>query len=170
MPRTRILLCSTLLAAACFAQNEAKPPAPEEKFFHLDFALKEVDGGKTVNARSYTMTVSTEKSAPPALTRNSSRVPVQVQTNPPGFNSFEVGTNLDCRNVKEISNGLTFILDASITSLASETGTPAQPIIRTVRWSSPVVVPLRKPTVVFTSDDPSSKRQFQLEVIATPIK
>jgi hypothetical protein len=167
--RIRFLLCSALLAGACFAQTDgAKPAAPEEKFFHLDLVVKEVEGGKTINSRSYTMTISTEKNAPNASTRNGSRVP--VSNGPGNLQMYEVGTNLDCRNVKEISTGLAFGLSADITSIASETGAPAPPVIRTVRWSSPVIVTLRKPTTVFTSDDPTSKRQFQLEVTATPIK
>jgi hypothetical protein len=32
-----------------------------------------------------------------------------------------------------------------------------------------VIVPLKKPTVVFSSDDVASKRQMQLELTATPI-
>jgi hypothetical protein len=39
-----------------------------------------------------------------------------------------------------------------------------------VKWNAPVIVPLRKATVIFASDDPSSKRQMQLELTATPIK
>jgi hypothetical protein len=32
-----------------------------------------------------------------------------------------------------------------------------------------VIVPVKKPTVIFVSDDMSSKRQMQLELTATPI-
>ena|SRR5689334_18781317 len=167
MLRTRILLYSMLLAGSCLAQNEAaKPPAPEEKFFHLDFVVKEVEGGKTINSRSYTMTASTEKNAPNASTRTGSRVQMPVPGS--GFQVYDIGTNLDCRNVKELPNGVTFGLGADITSVASEAA--SAPVVRTIRWSSPVIVPLRKPTVVFTSDDPSSRRQFQLEVTASPIR
>jgi len=48
-------------------------------------------------------------------------------------------------------------------------GTQLPPTIRQNRWSSSVVVPLSKPTVIFSSDDLTSKRQFQLELTATLI-
>jgi hypothetical protein len=43
------------------------------------------------------------------------------------------------------------------------------PTIRQNRWVSTVAVPLKKPTVIFSSDDLTSKRQMQLELTATPI-
>ena len=43
------------------------------------------------------------------------------------------------------------------------------PMIRQNRWTSNVVVPLKKPTVIFSSDDLTTKHQMQLELTATPI-
>jgi hypothetical protein len=43
------------------------------------------------------------------------------------------------------------------------------PSIRSNSWSSVVIVPLKTPTLIFSSDDPASKRQMQLELTATPI-
>jgi hypothetical protein len=43
------------------------------------------------------------------------------------------------------------------------------PVIRQNRWSSNVVVPLKKPTLIFASDDATSKRQMQLELTAAPV-
>jgi hypothetical protein len=55
-------------------------------------------------------------------------------------------------------------------SSAAETPDAPAPVIRQVKWNAPVIVPLGKPTVIFSSDDPSSKRQMQLELTARPIK
>jgi hypothetical protein len=44
------------------------------------------------------------------------------------------------------------------------------PVTRQNQWRSAVVIPVKKPTVVFSSDDVSSKRQLQLELTATPVK
>jgi hypothetical protein len=60
------------------------------------------------------------------------------------------------------------MVTAEVSSAAETTDAPA-PVIRQVKWNSPVIVPLRKPTIIFSSDDPSSKRQMQLELTAIPI-
>jgi hypothetical protein len=43
------------------------------------------------------------------------------------------------------------------------------PVIRQNRWSSSVIVPLGKPTTIYSSDDITSKRKVQIELTATPI-
>ncbi len=64
---------------------------------------------------------------------------------------------------------------ADISSIPSEPAVPAtasaptQPTVRQNKWDSTVIVPLKKPTVLFSSDDLTSKRQMQLELTATPI-
>jgi hypothetical protein len=44
-----------------------------------------------------------------------------------------------------------------------------QPVVRQNQWQAGVIVPLKKPTVVFSSDDLTTKRQMQVELTATPI-
>ena len=59
---TRMMLLIAALSAVSFAQSdEAEKPAPppEKKFYRLDLAVKELDGGKTVNSREYFLMVST---------------------------------------------------------------------------------------------------------------
>jgi hypothetical protein len=43
-------------------------------------------------------------------------------------------------------------------------------LLRQNRWRSDVLVPLRKPTVIFSSDDPTSTHKMQVELTATPIR
>ena len=175
----RTLLVAALSACGCLAQGEAaKPPAAaaaEPKFFHLDFVIKELDGGKTVNSKSYSMTVSTNKDR--TSVRSGDRVPV-TSGSPPNtqFQYYDVGTNIDCWNAEELPGQLALMVTADSSSIASvsDASAPAEihptPVIRQVKWNSPVIVPLRKPTVIFTSDAPSSKHQMELELTATPIK
>ena len=49
-------LALTLLAVTCFGAD-----AVPSKFYKLDFVVKEVEGSKVLNARSYSMTVSEDK-------------------------------------------------------------------------------------------------------------
>lgn len=170
---TRTLLAAVIVAGGCLGQTEpAKPgaPAPEPRYFHLDFVVKELDGGKTINSRAYAMTVSTDIER--TAVRSGNRVPVPSGARTPGntqFNFVDVGTNIDCWKVKEAGDRLTLMVTATMTG-AVETQDAPGPIIREVKWNSPVIVPLRKPTIVFSSDDPSTKRQMQLELTATPIR
>ena len=78
--------------------------------------------------------------------------------------------NIDCRAVKEVERGLSLNVSADISSVPSEP-VPAgtAPTVRQNKWSSPAIVPLKKPTLLFSSDDPMSKRQMQLELTVTPI-
>jgi len=162
-----LFLTLTLVAGACLAQDTAKSEA--QKLYKLDFVVKELAGGKTVNSRSYSMTVAT-----PSRTNSEIRTGNQVpfQTSPGQWTQIDVGTNLDCREVKEVEAGLSLIITAQVTSMLEEPSTAASehPIIRRNQWNSAVIVPTKKPTVIFSSDDLASKRQMQVELTATPIK
>jgi hypothetical protein len=43
------------------------------------------------------------------------------------------------------------------------------PTVRQNVWQSDVVVPLKKPTLLFASENLDAKTQMQVEVTATPI-
>jgi hypothetical protein len=150
-----------LLAGTCFAQN---PEAA--KFYKLDFVVKEVEGAKVLNARSYSMVASTDKSAQTASIRSGTKVP--YTTGGGQFNYAEVGVNIDCRSVQELAGELSMFISVDVSSTLEQAS--ANPIIRQNKWNSNIVIPLRKPTTVFTSDDATTKRQMQLEVTATPVK
>ena len=172
MKVTSVILLAGVLSAACFAQNEeAKKPAPppEKKFYRLDLAVKELDGGKTVNSREYFMIVSTGHE------NNSLRTGTKLPFGSEDKRSYmDVGVNFDCREVGTTANGdLSMILSADVSSVADgdlKAATAGYPVLRTNRWGSSVVVPLGRTTAVFSSDDLASKRRMQVEVTATAVK
>lgn len=166
--KTRTLLLAILMTAGCFAQTEpAKPQPPEKKYFHLDVVVKELEGGKVINSRAYAMTVATDERT---SVRTGGRIPITRRTSANTIeNTFQdIGTNIDCLNVREIQNQLVLVVMAEVTTIFNEPD--AGPVVRNLRWNSPVMIPLRKPTTVFSSDDATSKRQMQLEITASPIK
>ena len=159
-----------LTAGICAAQGEGAKSAPEQrKYFHLDFVVKDLDGGKVINARHYSTTIATGESAPYSCTiRTGSKVPV-----PSGgtigagqFTYIDVGVNIDCRSANEIEGSLALSVAAEISSAAPSSNPP---LIRQTKWSSNVIVPIGKPTVIFSSDDATTKGQMQLELTATAI-
>ena len=144
-----------------------------EKFYQLDFVVKEVEGGKVTNSRAYSMIASPQGRG---VIRVGSRLPVPTagttaQTS--NFTYIDVGVNIDCTQLRELQNQLTFRVSADVSSAAkTEQTQPLQwpPVIRQNKWDSVVVIPIKKPTLLFSSDDPLTKGRIQLEVTATPIQ
>ncbi len=153
-----------LFATTCFAQNPESP-----KFYKLEFTVKDMEGTRALSARTYSMLATTD--GPNSSIRAGSKVPIPAA---PGstqqFSFIELGVNIDCRGIKEAQNELAMNVTADISSTGQEAASPAYPIIRQNKWSSSVVVPLRKATLIFSSDDVTTKRQIQLELTATPVK
>ena len=160
---TMTILLALLMAGACFSQTVETP-----KYFHLDFVVKELEGGKVTNSRAYGMTIATVGATTNSSIRTGNRVPVSSGGGGQ-WQYIDVGTNIDCRSAKEVPSGLALNVTADISGAATEQGA-ANPVIRQTKWGSDVVVALRKATVIFASDDPSSKRQMQLELTAAPIQ
>ena len=81
-------LALALTAGTCFAQNPEPP-----KFYKLEFVLKEVEAAKVLNARSYSITVSTDTSQHSSI-RTGSKVPTPTggAASPPKSTFFTAKT------------------------------------------------------------------------------
>ncbi|MBV9082637.1 MAG: hypothetical protein JOZ62_08180 [Acidobacteriaceae bacterium] len=173
MTWTRVLVAVAVSCALCRAQGEAQREAAEvkaqqaapPKYYRLEFTVKEIEGGKVINSRSYAaIAAATNKCS----IRTDDSVPVARAPNT--YQTVDIGTHIDCQ-IKEAGEQLWISVAAQVSSFApTEVNGQQQPLIRRVSWNSDVIVPLRKPTVIFSSDDLTSKGQMQLEVTATPIK
>jgi hypothetical protein len=169
-----ILALAIAGGAACAQTPEAPKPAEPSRFYKLEFVVQEVEGGKVLNARSYS-TMAAADARDGAFIRAGSKMPIATGGPDHQFTYADLGVNIDCRNIRDSPHELSLFVSADISSLPSESATPAQAgvqlptTVRQNRWSSSVVVPFSKPTVLFSSDDLTSKRQFQLELTATPI-
>src|SRR5438132_3730348 len=143
------------------------------KFYKMEFVVKEVEGAKVVNSRSYFMTVPVEAPGQNiqggGSIRTSGRVPTVTGVNSSQYTYLDVGVNIDCKTLHELQSEVSVYISADISTNSVEPGLPA-PVIRQNKWSSLVMVPVKKPTVVYASDDATSKRQMQLELTATPIR
>jgi hypothetical protein len=158
----------TLASAVGLAQSDDKASTTEQaKYFRLDFAVHELDGGRIVNSRHYLTTIATRGDT--SVIRSGSKVPIAIGVANGQENQFtylDVGVNIDCRSVKEVDGNLALYVSAEISNAASPT---QHPVIRQTKWGSTVIVPLGKPTIIFSSDDLTTKGQMQLELTATPI-
>jgi len=154
------LLLLTLAGGLGMAQSADTPKEPP-RFYKLDFVMRDLEAGKVITARSYSIIVSTGNGR--AGIRTGNKIPVG---GPDKYTMIDVGTNIDCNGVADLHDELEFELTAEVTSLLQEND--PHPVVRQNRWNSHVTVPLKKPTIVFSSDDNTTKHVMQLEVTATP--
>jgi hypothetical protein len=177
----------SLLAVAAPAQNPPETAAASvpQHFYHLHVAVEELDGtGKITNSRVYEETVSTTASGHPVgdqQMKTGSRVPIatgsyggsgsQSSLMNTQFQYIDLGVDLDVRDVSEHSDKLTFRLRATVSSIARQTEIAGigEPIIRQNTWDSTLLIPIGKPTIVYSSDDLDSKGKMQVEVTATKV-
>ncbi|MGO4883365.1 MAG: hypothetical protein ACLP59_21485 [Bryobacteraceae bacterium] len=152
-----------LTAGMCAARAQNGIPAEQGKYYRLDFVVKELDGEKVTNSRHYLTTMAAGDHK--ATIRNGNKVPLQAGGTT-GMTYIDVGVNIDCHGLKEADGSVTLLVVAEISNATSAV---QPPLIRQTKWDSDVIVPIGKPTVLFSSDDVASKGQMQLELTATPI-
>jgi len=166
---TLLMLFAAAIGRAS-AQNEEKGV---QSAYRLDFTVSELEDGKKVNTRQYSMN---SKSGDSNEIKIGTRVP--VETNRQGeFQYLDVGTNIWCRlrdaaDMTSLGNNVLLNVKADITNFAmpEQQGQRVQPVIRQLRIESSTIGMPGKPLLVGTVDDPNSKRQFQLEVVVTRLK
>jgi hypothetical protein len=155
------------MACACLAQSGSKS-GEAAKFYRFDFVVKELESGKVVNTRTYSTSASDREGRTCSI-RTGNKVPVPTAQGPETsqYTYIDVGVNVDCQGLREVDGQLALTLTAEISSAV---GSTRPPMIRQTKWNADVIVPLKKPTTIFTSDDVTGKGQMQLELTATPIK
>jgi hypothetical protein len=152
-------------------QNAVKSGETSARFFHLEFVVQELGAdSKPVNTRSYSMTASTARGV---SMRTGSKFPVLTEAGKStAYQYVDLGINFDVSDVRETANKLAVYITADVSSLAGENkAIPTNPpVIRNNRWQAPVLVPLNKSTVIFTSDALDTKGSMQVMVTATPLQ
>jgi type II secretory pathway component GspD/PulD (secretin) len=175
-----ILACMAIAAGAqdASSQSPAKPaaePSQSGNPYRLDFTLSEIESGKKINGRSYSMIAIGDGMK--ASLKLGKRVPVETGSAPDAkvtqFQYLDVGTSIDCR-VHEVQGAVLLTIWADFSSIASEQAlNPAvngAPVIARINSDTTALAELGKPIVVAKMDDPTSKRTFELEVVATRLR
>jgi hypothetical protein len=90
------------------------------------------------------------------------------------WQQIDVGVNIDCRKLEELGDRVGLSILAEISSVMENheatSSSSLPPIIRNNRWESTVLLPIKQPTILFSSDDPASKRKMQLQLTVMPIQ
>ena len=163
----------TVLAAPISIQAQTNPEphaktadaSPDKRFYRLEFTVKQLEGGHVINSREYSVVLGGKGRT---SMRSGTRIPYKHEGIPDFLN---IGLSIDCANTEEVNGQLSLHLKADLSSLIGPPASAAElPVQRTNLWESDVILPLRKSTVLFSSDDLSSKQNIQLELLATPIK
>jgi hypothetical protein len=191
--RTRIAatVSAILLAPALLcAQNTQSNPdtlsqqiEPHVKIVYR--ALQIGADGKVVSSHSYsTIVVANTGQHSLSKIRSNDKVPIAVASyGGDGKSSLvntqiqyqDVGTQIDTSGAKLNGSQLTVNLSVALSEVAkndvgAEKMIPGSPVFRALSWESDVIVTMGRPTIIFTSDNPSDTGKTELELTATEIK
>ena len=147
--------------------SKAKAERPEKsvRAYRVDFSVNELEAGKKVNSRNYSMNLTSgERNELKIVTR----VPVASSQNT--FQYMDVGTSINCM-LQDRGDELALYVHSDFSNLS----TPgeqhsSQPIVRQININGSTLASLGKPIVIGSVDDPNSNREFQLEATVTRLK
>jgi hypothetical protein len=148
-------------------KSTEQEPAKLTEAYRLDFSVDELQDGKKMNTRQYSMNLNANDSNEVKI---GTRVPIEGKQGEVQY--IDVGTSIWSR--LSMHNGqLELAVRAEISNFAvpeQAEGHDPRPVIRQLKISSSTLALLGKPMVVGSVDDPNSKRQFQLEVTVTKLR
>jgi hypothetical protein len=134
--------------------------------YRLDFVVNETEDGRKINARQYGMNLTAGDGNEVKI---GTRVPVEAKQGE--FQYIDVGTKIWCR-LDERDNDLVLNVRSDISNfaVADQQNTHVMPLLRQMTINASTVAIAGKTVVVGSVEDPSSKRQFSLEVTANRIR
>ena len=176
------LLAVMLGCATLYAQEKQTDSADvkPERFYKLIFRAIETGGdGTATKGQSYSQIVSDSRGKRNEI-RTGDKLPVATgsasansgPTVVTQFQYIDVGTEIDTLNVQEIDGSVHADVTVKLSSVGKPSGqgsVPNEPIIRQCQWDAVITVPINKPTIIFSSDNPSDKGKTELELTAIPI-
>ncbi len=155
-----------LLPIAASADDENEKA--DWKFYKLDFVVRELEGGKTVSTRNYTLIT---KTGDWQQLRVGTRVPLSIEEKKVQYQ--DIGLSVDCR-ILEGPGKAALVAKAEISSFANPEGDKANlsgtPLMRHVQMNTSAPLSPGKAVVMSGVDELNSNHRFQLEVTATEVK
>ncbi len=180
MRKTALFLVLTfsfwLVAVHAHGQQQTPPAAEQDNLvqpYRLDFSFNEIEDGKTINTRHYSLNVTPDGGDEIKI---GTRVPVASFENAgdssqKSYQYIDIGTNISAR-LEKAHGDLRLSVEAAISNIEKVEGQPSLlPVIRQMRFGEQrTLLVLDKPIIIGIVDDPSSKKQFQLEVTVTKVR
>src|SRR5437016_1182163 len=175
------------VTAIALTAQETKPAAVPHNSerstdaYKIDYVISEIQDGKRVNARTYTVLV---RAGDKANIRLGSRVP--FATGPthegvsPSFQYLDVGMDMDSVVEKAVDSGvaadsaiaLNTVIDVSRAAgdKSGEGRSFLPPVLRSTKIQIRTIVPLGKQTVLTSADEVDGTGKFQVEATATKVR
>jgi hypothetical protein len=151
--------------------EEIKPEQSDKPIhaYRVDFSIYELEDGKKINSRHYSMNVNSGDRNEVEISAGTS-VSNQATGEASTVNEAEflnVKTHIYCR-VREHGDEVLLSAESVISNVLSPPHT--RPINRVIDIIGSTVVTFGKPVMLGSVDDPASNREFQLEVTAARLK
>ncbi|HET9365599.1 MAG TPA: hypothetical protein VFP71_11385 [Candidatus Angelobacter sp.] len=171
------------LASTLFAQQSTKvsdqPLKGEEthqpeSFYKLSFAIYELEDGKRVNQRDYSMIAKANVNPSPRISI-STRVPIFTEEKKMQY--IDAGLTLNCNVVDQGApkiqahceiNMSGFVRPEQVPESRGNAVAPA-PVMRSTNSNTWAVLTLGKPAVIASIDDINSAKRMQIEITATKV-
>ena len=174
MRKVAVMVVLVVMVAGVMAwgQETTKPAGPPPPNFNaaykLDYVMAELEDGKRVNTRTYTVVV--DDGGDGGRLNQSLRVP--ILTGKDSMQYIDVGLHLNARVRSREDNTVWLSTKFEISGVAEQAGAAngGAPTLRTVEYATPAVVTLGKSTVLASGDDLGSKKKFELSVTVTKLK
>ncbi len=172
MRAVRVLLLLGALMGVGLAQEPAnKPPetprAPEiTAAYRLDYVIAELENGKKVNTRTYTLMIDESGEA---STRMGMRGPVQGEKGP---TYIDIGLRIDAKLRPRTGDVLWLSTRFEVSSLADQSSyvSGAAPPLRNVEFSTATTLTPGKSVVLSAGDELTSQKRFELSVTVSKIR
>ncbi|HKE32303.1 MAG TPA: hypothetical protein VKD65_11310 [Candidatus Angelobacter sp.] len=153
-------------------------PKHLQKIYKVVFLIYEVEDGKKINERTYTLPVTSVDGNPRDTTMSvGSRVPIATAGTTGDkiqWQYIDIGLNIDCsvteQEDKFIVRGGIVLSSLAIPEQGIDPRSGGNPVVRQVKENFTTLVPPGKPTLVTTMDDINSKKRTQVEITATRIQ
>jgi hypothetical protein len=151
------------------SQRSTVPALPDVPY-KVDVSIFELDGGKHVNQRDYSLMITDSSKGSITI---GTRVP--VTTGEKQFQYIDVGLELDCLLQEMTDNKLSARINLHLSSFAlPEQNTDprtagAQPVLRRIDQQLRAVLIPGKSQIVSSIDDVNSSKRMQVEIKATKL-
>jgi hypothetical protein len=170
-----LVVAGAITKGSAQESGSAKAEAQAEKSPHayrLDFLVGEMEDGKKINSRQYSMNLNASDSNEIKI---GTRVPFEQKQGE--YTYLDVGTNIWCQlrdrsDLAWLGNDISLRVRSEISNFAlpEQQRQNDRPLLRQLKIDASTVAVLGKSMVLGSVDDPNSKRQFQLEVTVTKLR
>jgi len=165
-----VILLALVVASPGQDAEKKEAPSPKTKVtYRIDFKIYEVEDGKRINQREYSLLASTN--SPPSSIRVGTRVPVTLEEKKTSY--MDVGVDLDCRLYLEKDRLWgNFNVNISSFALPEQNADPragGSPVVRSVRQGVETSLTPGRSLVLTSIDDVNSKKRTIIEVNATQL-